>query len=351
MARDYQKERDALVERFYGAPPATMSGSRRGSSDISPQDGYGLPAPLNAPYPLYGHCLAWAYSLRDGGYGMASVDGPPQRVHRLVYIQTRGSIPEDRPQINHLCDRPYCFQPSHLYAGTHLDNTDDRTIFNSTEVMNAWDIARMATWQDDRPLLDRMRATQRIEQVEPWHPVERAVHATLAPFTCPRHDFAIPMHIPTGKICRICETIELRLDMLDKAAITMIIAHMWPVSQAADVIFRQFINSPITSPAIAHTARNAAERAFGFIRGDNHPIRDCGCHLCATDRKALETATLPELDHQLRTAIELCQAMRPRIQKALDAADRAAMLIAATRYGLDAEKDQNLRRSHQGLPH
>lgn len=67
MARDYRRERDALVRRFYGAPPpARNPRPRRPWSEpdtISRQDGYGLPAPVNSPYHLYGHCIAWAYGL------------------------------------------------------------------------------------------------------------------------------------------------------------------------------------------------------------------------------------------------------------------------------------------------
>ena len=29
-------------------------------------------------------------------------------------------------QINHLCQRPFCLQPGHLYACTGQDNVDDR---------------------------------------------------------------------------------------------------------------------------------------------------------------------------------------------------------------------------------
>ncbi len=42
----------------------------------------------------------------------------------MVYAQTSGAIPAEL-QISHLCNRPYCIQPSHLYAGTAQDNSDD----------------------------------------------------------------------------------------------------------------------------------------------------------------------------------------------------------------------------------
>ena len=51
--------------------------------------------------------------------------------------------------MNHLCDRPYCFQPSHLYAGDQQDNADDRQQFNSTAMLSEWELARMGDWETD----------------------------------------------------------------------------------------------------------------------------------------------------------------------------------------------------------
>ena len=100
MARDYRRERDALVMRFYGAPPSGRNPRPRRSScepdTINPKDGYAMPAPVNSPYHLYGHCIAWAYGLNQDGYWTLIVDGRTELIHRVSYRQTRGAIPEGK---------------------------------------------------------------------------------------------------------------------------------------------------------------------------------------------------------------------------------------------------------------
>ena len=345
MARDYRSERDALVARFYGAPPPGRNPRpRRSWSDpdaIKPQDGYGLPAPVNSPYHLYGYCIAWAYGLNQDGYGTLIVDGHAELAHRVSYRQTRGSIPEGK-QVNHLCNRPYCFQPSHLYAGDQQDNADDRHQFNSTDMLTEWELARMEDWETDDPLINRMRETKRIEYTEHWNPVERPAAQTLKDFTCPGHDFATRMPAGEGKICRICEEAEARPHYLDEAPTGLIIARLWPLSQASDEISTQFFQSGITSPDLAETVCSLAGRDLRLGREENHPVRDCPCHHCSTDRKVLNDAILPYLDDNLNAALELCEAMRPSIQSAIAAADREAMSIAAKFFGLDDDQTQTL---------
>lgn len=45
-------------------------------------------------------------------------------VHRLAYLAAVGPIPTGL-LICHHCDTPACFNPAHLFAGTHLDNMED----------------------------------------------------------------------------------------------------------------------------------------------------------------------------------------------------------------------------------
>ena len=345
MARDYRRERDALVERFYGARPHVRNPRPRRSwseSDtINPQDGYGLPAPVNSPYHLYGHCIAWAYGLNQDGYGTLIVNGRPELAHRVSYRQTRGSIPEGK-QVNHLCDRPYCLQPSHLYAGDQQDNADDRHQFNSTGMLTEWELARMGDWETDDSLINRMRETQRIDYTEHWNPVERPVAHTLRDFTCLGHDFATRMPAGDGKICRICEEVKARPHYLEEPPTGLIIARLWPLSQASDEISNQFFQSKITSPDLVGTVRSLAGRDLSIGRAENHPVRDCPCHHCSTDRKVIKEATLPHLDDYLKSALELCEAMRPHVEGAIAAADREAMMIAAQLFGLDDDQTQTL---------
>ena len=345
MARDYRRERDALVMRFYGAPPSGRNPRPRRSScepdTINPKDGYAMPAPVNSPYHLYGHCIAWAYGLNQDGYGTLIVDGRTELIHRVSYRQTRGAIPEGK-QVNHLCDRPYCFQPSHFYAGDQQDNADDRHQFNSNAMLSGWELARMRDWETDDPLIKRMRETQRIEYTEHWNPVERPVAQTMQDFTCPGHDFATTMSAGERKIHRICEEVEPGPDDLDEPPTGLLIARLWPLSQASDQIAEQFFQSGIMSPDLAQTVRSLADRASRISREENHPVSDCSCHHCSTDRKVIKEATLPYLDDHLKSAVRLCEAMRPHLQSVMAVADREAMTLAAQLYDLDDDQTQTL---------
>lgn len=74
-------------------------------------------------------CWEWtARSRMIGGYGAFALSkaGHTWRVgaHRYAYEITYGPIPAGL-NICHHCDNPPCCNPSHLFAGTSLDNTRD----------------------------------------------------------------------------------------------------------------------------------------------------------------------------------------------------------------------------------
>lgn len=50
--------------------------------------------------------------------------GKIRRVHRVAWILKHGEIPTDK-EICHTCDVRSCFNPDHLFVGTHLDNMRD----------------------------------------------------------------------------------------------------------------------------------------------------------------------------------------------------------------------------------
>jgi len=69
-------------------------------------------------------CWEWVGYKRKDGYGEITIDKKTFRSHRLIYIDTYGSIPEGMC-ICHSCDNPSCCNPNHLFMGTHVDNMKD----------------------------------------------------------------------------------------------------------------------------------------------------------------------------------------------------------------------------------
>jgi hypothetical protein len=71
-------------------------------------------------------CIEWQGSRNQQGYGRRFVEGRNQRVHRLVWIEANGLIPEGM-ELRHTCDNPSCYNLEHLLLGTRADNMRDRT--------------------------------------------------------------------------------------------------------------------------------------------------------------------------------------------------------------------------------
>jgi hypothetical protein len=69
-------------------------------------------------------CLEWSGSRDLHGYGWIHLAGKTVKVHRAAFaVFVRPIV--DGELICHHCDNPPCFEPSHLFAGTVLDNTRD----------------------------------------------------------------------------------------------------------------------------------------------------------------------------------------------------------------------------------
>lgn len=65
-------------------------------------------------------CMLWAGPVNPAGYGRWG----SAMAHRRLYEILVGPIPKGL-LVLHKCDTPLCFNPEHLFLGTHQDNTND----------------------------------------------------------------------------------------------------------------------------------------------------------------------------------------------------------------------------------
>lgn len=69
-------------------------------------------------------CWEWQGAKLEAGYGVIWRDGQQVSVHRVVCELTHGPL-NDSEVACHSCDNPPCCNPSHIFTGTHADNTRD----------------------------------------------------------------------------------------------------------------------------------------------------------------------------------------------------------------------------------
>ncbi len=76
-------------------------------------------------------CWLWTTGTYKDGYGCFTFRGPQgkkyqMRAHRVSYSLTHPDKDISSLFICHKCDNPLCCNPSHLFAGTDLDNNLDK---------------------------------------------------------------------------------------------------------------------------------------------------------------------------------------------------------------------------------
>lgn len=69
-------------------------------------------------------CLEWQRYVNPHGYAQISVSGHQVYIHRIAYFLHYGVKPGDLLVCHH-CDNPKCGEKSHLFLGTHSDNSQD----------------------------------------------------------------------------------------------------------------------------------------------------------------------------------------------------------------------------------
>ncbi len=70
-------------------------------------------------------CWEWTGGKQGGKYGAIYYQGKHWRVHRLAAVLWLGFDDDPSVKVLHTCDNPPCFNPAHLFTGTHQDNMDD----------------------------------------------------------------------------------------------------------------------------------------------------------------------------------------------------------------------------------
>ena len=70
-------------------------------------------------------CWEWTGSCRGGGYGQVRWHGKYIATHQLAAMLSGIEVTNSKPHILHHCDNKICCNPSHLYAGSPQQNSND----------------------------------------------------------------------------------------------------------------------------------------------------------------------------------------------------------------------------------
>lgn len=69
-------------------------------------------------------CWLWTGGIDKDGYGKIGINARTYKVHRVAYIEFIG-LPSNNVLHKRGCPNKHCFNPDHLYDGTHSENAKD----------------------------------------------------------------------------------------------------------------------------------------------------------------------------------------------------------------------------------
>ena len=72
-------------------------------------------------------CWEWIGARTTAGYGEINRKRRVRYVHRIAWELHHGPIPAGK-WVLHRCDNPPCWNPDHLFLGTHRDNVADKML-------------------------------------------------------------------------------------------------------------------------------------------------------------------------------------------------------------------------------
>lgn len=136
-------------------------------------------------------CREWRGAKTKAGYGERRVNGRMVYVHRWVWEQAHGPIPEGM-EVMHICDNPTCYLLEHLRLGTHAENLGDmaakgRSKQGETNARAKLTAAQVAAIRDDPRSSSAVAADYPVSArtIRKIRSGDRWPQRTVS-FTCPR---------------------------------------------------------------------------------------------------------------------------------------------------------------------
>ena len=101
-------------------------------------------------------CWEWT-GVNCFGYGLIPYKGKMVRTHRAAAFLWLGIPLGSRKLICHKCDNPPCFNPDHLFAGTHADNMRDMVLKGRSKPRKGVENGNSRLTEDDVRAIRRKR--------------------------------------------------------------------------------------------------------------------------------------------------------------------------------------------------